>query len=228
PGVLQRLDFTYFVLELMQTFSPHREIPLREVDLVLHWPEWIFIVLLETMWLCLTFLLGYLGAGGIGDDGLYPNCTERAPFEPEGVLGTINSIVIGFFGINIYHISVVFFGSLSFVTCMGCMSFVLLGVMYFIVDVKEWCQSRKAYSAFAGMNSIFVYVGHSLLGFYFPFSWEMRFQDSHWEQLFQSIWGTALWVFIAYLLYRKNIYIYIYQNLMLPVFLSHKSPYIFL
>jgi len=57
------------------------------------------------------------------------------------------------------------------------------------------------------MNSIFVYVGHSLLGFYFPFSWEMHFQDSHWEKLFQNIWGTALWVFIAYLLYRKKFFL---------------------
>ncbi len=60
---------------------------------------------------------------------------------------------------------------------------------------------------FAGMNSIFVYVGHSLLGFYFPFSWEMRYQDSHWEKLFQNIWGTALWVFIAYLLFRKKFFL---------------------
>lgn len=32
PGVLQRLGFTYFVLALMQTFSPHREIPLNVVS----------------------------------------------------------------------------------------------------------------------------------------------------------------------------------------------------
>ncbi len=63
---------------------------------------------------------------------------------------------------------------------------------------------------FAGMNSIFVYVGHSLLGFYFPFSWEMRYQDSHWEKLFQNIWGTALWVFIAYLLFRKKFFLKIW------------------
>lgn len=36
------------------------------------------------------------------------------------------------------HRSAVFFRSLSFVTCMGCMSFVLLGLMYFVVDIKEW------------------------------------------------------------------------------------------
>lgn len=63
---------------------------------------------------------------------------------------------------------------------------------------------------FTGMNSIFVYAGHSLLGFYFPFSWEMRFQDSHWEKLFQNLWGTALWVFIAYLLYRKRFFLKIW------------------
>ncbi|XP_059422219.1 heparan-alpha-glucosaminide N-acetyltransferase [Carassius carassius] len=286
PGVLQRLGFTYSVLALMQTFSPHREIPLREhnwwkpiQDLVLYWPEWIFIVLLETMWLCLTFLLpvpncpiGYLGAGGIGDDGLHPNCTGGAaayidrwlfgdnifwyptckvlyrttePFDPEGVLGTINSIVMGFFGMQAGKILLFFrkknksilarfliwalilgisaailskctrdegfipvnknLWSLSFVTCMGCMSFVLLGLMYFVVDIKEWWAGQPF--IYPGMNSIFVYVGHSLLGFYFPFSWEMRFQDSHWEQLFQNIWGTALWVFIAYLLYRKKLFL---------------------
>lgn len=113
---------------------------------------------------------GYLGAGGIGDNGLYPNCTGGAaayidrwllgnniywhptckvrirshesralrstlysvdlielqkfdcyyyyfifsfsqamyhttqPFDPEGVLGTINSIVMGFFGMQVSYV----------------------------------------------------------------------------------------------------------------------------
>lgn len=59
----------------------------------------------------------------------------------------------------------------------------------------------------AGMNSILVYVGHSLLGFYFPFSWEIRFQESHWELLLQNLWGTALWVLVSYLLYRKKLFL---------------------
>ncbi|XP_009305614.1 uncharacterized protein isoform X7 [Danio rerio] len=286
PGVLQRLGFTYFVLALMQTFSPLREIPLREhnwwnpiQDVILYWPEWLFIVLLETLWLCLTFLLpvpncptGYLGAGGVGDAGLYPNCTGGAaahidkwffgdnmfwyptckvlyrttePFDPEGVLGTINSIVMGFLGMQAGKILLFFrqmnkgilarflvwalilgisaailskctrdegfipvnknLWSLSFVTCMACMSFLLLAVMYFIIDVKKWWGGQPF--IFPGMNSIFVYVGHSLLGSYFPFSWEMRFQDSHWEPLFQNLWATGLWVFISYLLYRKKFFL---------------------
>ncbi|XP_077586209.1 heparan-alpha-glucosaminide N-acetyltransferase [Stigmatopora nigra] len=286
PGVLQRLGFTYFVLALLQILWGHKVnqpmtaqwwAPIQ--DVVLYWPQWLTIILLETLWLCLTFLLpvpncptGYLGAGGIGDGGLYPNCTGGAagyidrlifgdnmyryptckemyhttqPFDPEGILGTINSIVMGFLGMQAGKIIIFYKGknihilsrfltwaiilgilaavlskctreegfipvnknlwSLSYVTCMGCLSFLLLAAMYWITDVMGWWGGRPF--LYPGMNSILVYVGHSLLGFYFPFSWEMRFQQSHWEWLFQSLWGTALWVIIAYLLYRKKIFL---------------------
>ncbi|XP_042289176.1 heparan-alpha-glucosaminide N-acetyltransferase isoform X3 [Thunnus maccoyii] len=286
PGVLQRLAFTYFVLSLLQTFWGQKEIPLRAYhwwnpfqDVVLYWPQWLIIIFLETLWLFITFLLpvpncptGYLGAGGIGDNGLYPNCTGGAagyvdrwmfgdnmyryptckemyhttqPFDPEGVLGTINSIVMGFLGMQAGKIIIFYKGinvhilcrflvwavilgisaailskctrdggfipvnknlwSVSYVMCMGCFSFLLLGGMYFVTDIKGWWGGQPF--IYPGMNSIFVYVGHSLLGFYFPFSWEMRFQESHWEWLFQSLWGTALWVLIAYLLYRKKFFL---------------------
>uniref|UniRef100_A0AAY4DYX8 Uncharacterized protein n=1 Tax=Denticeps clupeoides TaxID=299321 RepID=A0AAY4DYX8_9TELE len=95
--------------------------------------------------------------------------------------------------------------SLSYVTCMGCFSFLLLGVMFFIVDIKGWWGGQPF--IYPGMNSIFVYIGHSLLGAYFPFSWEMRCQDSHWELLFQNLWATFLWVLIAYFLYRKRFFL---------------------
>ncbi|KAM3605958.1 uncharacterized protein V6R79_008010 [Siganus canaliculatus] len=286
PGVLQRLGFTYFVLSLLQIFWGQREIPVTVhhwwnplQDLVLYWPQWLIIILLETLWLCITFLLpvpncptGYLGAGGIGDNGLYPNCTGGAagyidrwmfgdnmyryptckemyhttqPFDPEGLLGTINSVVMGFLGMQAGKIIIFYKGSnrhilcrflvwalilgisaailskctrdggfipvnknlwsLSYVMCMGCFSFLLLGAVYFVTDVKGWWRGQPF--IYPGMNSIFVYVGHSLLGFYFPFSWEMRFQESHWEWLFQSLWGCALWVLIAYLLYRKKFFL---------------------
>ncbi|KAM6956265.1 heparan-alpha-glucosaminide N-acetyltransferase [Aplochiton taeniatus] len=286
PGVLQRLGFTYFVLALMQTFWGLKEIALRGnhwwspvQDMVLYWPEWIFILLLETIWLCVTFLMpvpdcptGYLGAGGIGEDGLYPNCTGGAagyvdrmlfgdnmfrwptcrelylttqPFDPEGVLGTINSIVLGFMGMQagkillfyrrknvsilsrflvwaiILGISAAILSkctrdegfipvnknlwSLSFVMCGGSVSFLGLGFMYFIIDVKGWWSGLPF--IYPGMNSIFVYAGHTLLGFYFPFSWEMRYQDSHWEYLFQGLWATSLWVLISYQLYRKKFFL---------------------
>uniref|UniRef100_A0A8C6SHC6 Si:dkey-192p21.6 n=1 Tax=Neogobius melanostomus TaxID=47308 RepID=A0A8C6SHC6_9GOBI len=283
PGVLQRLGFTYLVLSLLQIFWGLIPVPLRTVslsdkltpvsDLTLYWPQWLIIVLLETVWLCLTFLLpvpncptGYLGAGGIGDNGLHPNCTGGAaglidrwmfgdnmyryptckemyqttqPFDPEGVLGTINSVLMGFLGMQAGKIIIFYKGSnvailgrflawavllgssaailtkctrdagfipvAVLVTCMGCFSFLLLGAMYFVIDVKGWWRGRPF--IFPGMNSILVYVGHSLLGFYFPFSWDMRLLDSHWELLFMNLWGTALWVLVSYGLYRKQFFL---------------------
>ncbi|XP_051935899.1 heparan-alpha-glucosaminide N-acetyltransferase [Hippocampus zosterae] len=286
PGVLQRLGFTYFVLALLQILWGHKENQQKGghwwatiQDVVLYWPQWLTMIILETLWLCITFLLpvpncptGYLGAGGIGDNGLYPNCTGGAagyidrwifgdnmyryptckemyrttqPFDPEGILGTINSIVMGFLGMQAGKIIIFYKGrnihilcrflvwatilgisaavlskctrdegfipvnknlwSLSYVTCMGCLSFLLLAGMYVITDVMGWWGGQPF--IYPGMNSILVYVGHSLLGFYFPFSWEMRFQGNHWEWLFQSLWGTALWVIIAYMLYRKKFFL---------------------
>nr|XP_040033706.1 heparan-alpha-glucosaminide N-acetyltransferase [Gasterosteus aculeatus aculeatus] len=286
PGVLQRLGFTYFVLSLLQTFWGQKEIPLRTYhwwnpvqDVVLYWPQWLIIILLEALSLCITFLMpvpgcptGYLGAGGIGDYGLYPNCTGGAagyidrrmfghnlyryptckqiylttqPFDPEGVLGTINSVVMGFLGMQAGKIIIFYKGknivilcrflawalilgistailskctrdegfipvnknlwSLSFVLCAGCSSFLLLGAMYFVIDVKGWWGGQPF--IYPGMNSIFVYVGHTMLGYYFPFSWEMRFTENHWEWLFQGLWGTSLWVLTAYLLYRKKFFL---------------------
>ncbi|XP_067828430.1 heparan-alpha-glucosaminide N-acetyltransferase [Heptranchias perlo] len=287
PGVLQRLGFTYFVIAVMETCCAKKELkqhtdciwaPVR--DILIYWPEWIFMALLETLWLCLTFLLpvpgcprGYLGAGGIGDDGKFPNCTGGAagyidrwllganhifnwptckelyrttvPFDPEGILGTINSIVMAFIGMQAGKIVLVYrpsnisilkrfliwavllgiisavltkcrreegfipvnknLWSLSFITTMGCFSFILLSLMYYIIDMKEWWGGEPF--IFPGMNSIFVYVGHSVLGWYFPFSWEMKYKNSHAERLLQDLVGTAVWVFIAYLLYRKKFFL---------------------
>ncbi|XP_061644891.1 heparan-alpha-glucosaminide N-acetyltransferase isoform X2 [Phyllopteryx taeniolatus] len=272
PGVLQRLGFTYFVLALLQILWGHKESQQKEghwwsplQDVVLYWPQWLTIILLETLWLCITFLLpvpncprGYLGAGGIGDNGLFPNCTGGAagyidmwlfgdnmyryptckemyhttqPFDPEGILGTINSIVMGFLGMQAGKIIVFYKEKNIHILCRFLVwATILVGHLesqqpsflsaretkdlylsiktfglYFITDVMSWWGGQPF--IYPGMNSIFVYVGHTLLGFYFPFSWEMRFRESHWEWLFQSLWGTALWVIVAYLLYRRKFFL---------------------
>ncbi|TKS85293.1 Heparan-alpha-glucosaminide N-acetyltransferase [Collichthys lucidus] len=91
-----------------------------------------------------TFRGGYLGAGGIGDNGLYPNCTGGAagyvdrwmfgdnmyryptckemyhttqPFDPEGLLGTINSIVMGFLGMQAGRIIIFYKGANLHILC---------------------------------------------------------------------------------------------------------------
>uniref|UniRef100_A0A2K5PIG8 Heparan-alpha-glucosaminide N-acetyltransferase catalytic domain-containing protein n=1 Tax=Cebus imitator TaxID=2715852 RepID=A0A2K5PIG8_CEBIM len=125
PGVLQCLGVTCFVVAVSELLfvnpvpehcaSERRCLSLR--DIMLH------ILALEGLWLGLTLLLpvpgcptGYPGPGGIGDFGKYPNCTGGAlgddclyhrpssavlshtevAYGPEGILGTIHSIVMAF------------------------------------------------------------------------------------------------------------------------------------
>lgn len=57
-----------------------------------------------------------------------------------------------------------------------------------------------------GMNSILVYVGHEVFKNYFPFQWRLQDNQSHKEHLIQNIVATALWVLIAYILYRKKVF----------------------
>uniref|UniRef100_A0A667XMI5 Heparan-alpha-glucosaminide N-acetyltransferase n=1 Tax=Myripristis murdjan TaxID=586833 RepID=A0A667XMI5_9TELE len=147
PGVLQRLAWSYLVVACLNLLVARVHMdnlpssawwyPAREI--LLYWPAWLCMLLLEMIWLCLTFLLpvpgcptGYLGPGGIGDMGLYPNCTGGAagyidrwllgeshiyqtpssrviyathvPFDPEGVLGSINSIFMTFLGLQAGYI----------------------------------------------------------------------------------------------------------------------------
>ncbi|XP_045074777.1 heparan-alpha-glucosaminide N-acetyltransferase isoform X2 [Coregonus clupeaformis] len=143
PGVLQRLAFSYLVVASLDLCVARNSLDNLPVDawwysareFLLYWPAWLCVVVLETVWLCLTFLLpvpdcprGYLGPGGVGDMGQYPNCTGGAagyvdrwllgenhiyqtpssrviykshmPFDPEGVLGSINSVLIAFLGLQ--------------------------------------------------------------------------------------------------------------------------------
>ncbi|XP_023565847.1 heparan-alpha-glucosaminide N-acetyltransferase [Octodon degus] len=287
PGVLQRLGVTYFVvavLELLFAKPRHencvsnRRFPFLR-DVTCSWFQWLLILLLESIWLGLTFLLpvpgcptGYLGPGGIGDLGRYVNCTggaagyidhlllgsdhlyqhpsstvlyhTKVAYDPEGILGTINSIVMAFLGVQAGKILTYYKGqtkdilirftvwccvlglisvaltkmsqnegfipvnknlwSISYVTALSAFAFFILLALYLVVDVKGlWTGTPFFYP---GMNSILVYVGHEVFENYFPFQWELEDNQSHKEHLIQNIVTTALWVFIAYVLYKKKIF----------------------
>ncbi|XP_051993883.1 heparan-alpha-glucosaminide N-acetyltransferase-like isoform X2 [Xyrauchen texanus] len=290
PGVLQRLGFTYLVVAVLDLAVAQNQLPnLSSVnletcwftvhDICLYWPAWLCVIALETVWLCLTFLLpvpgcptGYLGPGGFGDFGQYLNCTGGAagyidrwllgenhiyqtpssrvvyqsvvPFDPEGVLGSINSILMAFLGLQagkiLLHyrdqhrqiitrfliwgfilgiISAVLtkcsrnYGfipvnknlwSLSYVTTLSSFAFVVLVFFYYMVDVMRWWSGAPFY--YPGMNSILVYVGHEVFEEYFPFRWKMANSQSHAEHLAQNLLATSIWVFIAFLLYRKKVF----------------------
>ncbi|XP_059100481.1 heparan-alpha-glucosaminide N-acetyltransferase [Peromyscus eremicus] len=287
PGVLQRLGVTYFVVAVLELIFS-KPVPdsctlerscLSLRDITSSWPQWLIVLMLESIWLALTFFLpvpgcptGYLGPGGIGDEGKYPHCTGGAAgyidrlllgdshlyqhpssavlyrtemaYDPEGILGTINSIVMAFLGVQagkilLYYkdqtkavlmrlaawccilglISVALtkmsanegfipinknLWSISYVTTLSCFAFFILLILYPVVDVKGlWTGTPFFYP---GMNSILVYVGHEVFENYFPFRWKLQDDQSHKEHLIQNIVATALWVLIAYILYKKKIF----------------------
>ncbi|XP_041068164.1 heparan-alpha-glucosaminide N-acetyltransferase isoform X3 [Carcharodon carcharias] len=287
PGVLQRLGLTYGVIAVMELLCGKcwPEIhsldswwsPVR--DVLIYWPQWILILLLECIWLCLTFLLpvpgcprGYLGPGGIGDFGQFVNCTGGAagyidrwlfgekhiyqhpsckilyhttmPFDPENLLGLINSIVMAFLGLQAGKILIIYKGqnkqivlrffiwsillgvisailtkcskdhgfipvnknlwSISYVTTLSSFAYVLLLLIYFMVDVKKYWTGAPFF--YPGMNSILLYIGHEVFEHYFPFRWKMLNDYSHGEHLTQNLLATTIWVFISYILYRKKIF----------------------
>ena len=57
----------------------------------------------------------------------------------------------------------------------------------------------------AGMNSIVIYLCHEVFEMYFPI--EFHVPQTHAAYLCKNIWGTAVWVVIAGLMYRKNIFV---------------------
>ncbi|XP_078391348.1 heparan-alpha-glucosaminide N-acetyltransferase isoform X3 [Cetorhinus maximus] len=287
PGVLQRLGLTYGVIAVMELLCGKCWPEIQSLDswwspvrdVLIYWPQWILILLLECVWLCLTFLLpvpgcprGYLGPGGIGDFGQFVNCTGGAagyidrwlfgekhiyqhpsckipyhttvPFDPENLLGLINSIVMAFLGLQAGKILIIYKGqnkqivlrffiwsillgvisailtkcskdhgfipvnknlwSISYVTTLSSFAYVLLLLIYFMVDVKKYWTGAPFF--YPGMNSILLYAGHEVFEHYFPFRWKMLNDRSHGEHLTQNLLATTIWVFISYILYRKKIF----------------------
>jgi len=97
--------------------------------------------------------------------------------------------------------------SLSFVLALSSMAFVMLTLLYLIVDVWKIWLGRPFY--YAGLNSITLYLGHELGASLFPVSLQTVAPppDSHLSQLFLSLWGTLLWVFVGWRMYRNKVFI---------------------
>uniref|UniRef100_A0A8D2LPQ5 Heparan-alpha-glucosaminide N-acetyltransferase n=2 Tax=Varanus komodoensis TaxID=61221 RepID=A0A8D2LPQ5_VARKO len=232
PGVLQRLSCTYLVVAVLELLfarpvpeNSSLEAPCPYLqDILLYWPQWLFMLVLEVVWLYITFLLnipgcprGYLGPGGIGNFGKYPNCTGGAAAYIDHLLlgekhiyqhptsnGAISAVLTkcskdqGFIPVNKN------LWSISYVTTLSSFAFVLLLSMYYLVDVKKvWSGAPFFYP---GMNSILVYVGHEIFENYFPFKWKLQDTQSHGEHLAQNLIATSVWVIISYGLYRKRIF----------------------
>ncbi|XP_044748366.1 heparan-alpha-glucosaminide N-acetyltransferase-like [Coccinella septempunctata] len=92
--------------------------------------------------------------------------------------------------------------SLSFVLIMSHVAFLILAVCYVLIDMKNYWGGQPFF--YAGMNSILMYIGHQMTGNFFPFVWLTNDYDmqSRFLLLLQNVTATAIWMYIAYYLYK--------------------------
>lgn len=95
--------------------------------------------------------------------------------------------------------------SLSFVLVTSCFAFFLLSACYVLVDILGGWTGAPFLQA--GMNSIFLYVGHSVAYNLFPWHYTIGSMNTHLQLLAETLWGTTLWVLTAlYLHHKKKFY----------------------
>lgn len=97
--------------------------------------------------------------------------------------------------------------SLSFVGATGASSILTLSILYVIVDV---CQCHRFFLLklwlAAGKNSLFLYIGHSLIHKMLPW-WFPVNETSHAALLLQLLWSTFVWLLFARWLDIKRLYL---------------------
>lgn len=95
--------------------------------------------------------------------------------------------------------------SVSFVLVTTSFAFLLLAFLYFLIDQKRMWKGQPFF--YAGMNSILLYCGHSVGYSLFPFHFISGPMRTHAAKLPEALWGSCLWVIIAFVLYRKRVFI---------------------
>ncbi|CAF0974728.1 unnamed protein product [Adineta ricciae] len=93
--------------------------------------------------------------------------------------------------------------SLTFVFTLASLAFVILSVLYVLVDVRQWFTGAPF--LWLGMNSIAIYMCHGLFGVSVPVQFDVS--DTHAAQLAMHLYGAFFWSLIAGLMYYKKVFI---------------------
>lgn len=95
--------------------------------------------------------------------------------------------------------------SLSFVLVTSCFAFILLSICYYLIDIKNYWTGKPF--LFAGMNSLIMYIGHSMTYDNFPIHWYISQENkltTHFIMTVENMWATGIWILISYYLYKIN------------------------
>lgn len=94
--------------------------------------------------------------------------------------------------------------SLSFLLVTSGLAFYLLSFLYVVIDVnKVWSGTPFFWS---GMNAILMFVGHSITHKMLPWHWRVGDMNTHFVLLIAGFWNTIIWIFIAYVWYRRKFF----------------------
>lgn len=96
--------------------------------------------------------------------------------------------------------------SMSFVAVTSSLAFLLLSLIYYLVDVKNIGDDVWTIFLYPGMNAIFLYVGHSIFHKMLPFHWSIEPMNTHFILLLENLYATIIWILIAHKLYQKKIF----------------------
>ncbi len=93
--------------------------------------------------------------------------------------------------------------SLSFIFVLSSLAFIILTVLYLLVDVYKLFTGAPW--LWLGMNSIVIYVGHAICSDKFPI--QFRVNQTHSELLALHVYGVMWWILISGIMYYKKIFI---------------------
>lgn len=134
----------------------------------------------------------------------YPTVKERMPrwFSWAVILGLLAGILCNFSKDDGWIPVNKNLWSLSFVFATVSLAFLLLIICYYLVDVKSIWTGAPFF--WPGMNSIVLYIGHTIFHKMWPFRWSTSRMNTHFIITLENLYATGVWILVAYILYRKN------------------------
>lgn len=96
--------------------------------------------------------------------------------------------------------------SLTFVTLTSATSFWLLALIYFLSDVKNWCDDFWTVFQYPGMNAILLYVGNAILDNHWPFHFFVANMNTHFIYLLKHSYTAIIWILAAHIMYHKKFF----------------------
>ncbi len=93
--------------------------------------------------------------------------------------------------------------SLSFIFILASLAFIILTILYLLVDVFQWFTGEPW--LWLGMNSIVLYVGHEVCSSSFPIQFQVN--QTHKDLLTIHAYGVMWWTLIAGIMYFTKVFI---------------------